>query len=98
MECDERDACVAPRKRIRCAHCAGRGIDLGSWSQALERFARVGSRRPIPIEQYDQAFVTPESTMARLAVMADRVVDGIQTDETLGGLFQEALNLYDRQD
>lgn len=61
-----------PRRRYRCRPCQGRGISLGRFSRPLERFRRLAEGRPEPVMQFDQAYVTPDTTMARLAFMADR--------------------------
>lgn len=63
---------IPPRTLHRCASCDGRAISLNSFRDALARFEQIASSRPQPIEEFDQAFVTSATTMARLAIMADR--------------------------
>lgn len=60
------------RRRYRCRSCEGRSISLGRFRRALERFEVLAAERPEPVPEFDQAYVTPETTMARLALMADR--------------------------
>ncbi len=71
-----RDLCrnrgLRPRRRYRCRPCQGKGISLGRFSQPLERFQRLAAGRPEPVMEFDQAYVTPDTTIARLAFMADR--------------------------
>lgn len=63
---------VTARRKHRCPDCEGRGISLEHFSQALERFRILATGRPDPLQEYDQAYVTPDTTIARLACMADR--------------------------
>lgn len=63
---------LRPRRRYRCRPCGGRGISLNRLKQPLERFRQLAASRPDPVPEFDQAYVTPETTMARLALMADR--------------------------
>ncbi|MDO8689119.1 MAG: bis-aminopropyl spermidine synthase family protein [Dehalococcoidia bacterium] len=60
------------RRRYRCRSCEGRSISLAKFRKALERFEVLAAERPEPVQEFDQAYVTPETTMARLALMADR--------------------------
>ncbi|HLB11455.1 MAG TPA: bis-aminopropyl spermidine synthase family protein [Dehalococcoidia bacterium] len=60
------------RRRYRCRPCQGRGISLGRLQNAFERFERLAAGRPSPMPEFDQAYVTADTTMARLALMADR--------------------------
>lgn len=63
---------ITPRLLSRCPACQGRGIDLGSWGDLLSRFQAMVEDRPLPLKEYDQAYITPECTLARIAYMADR--------------------------
>lgn len=63
---------ISPRTLHRCPACEGRGISLDDFSNSLARFERIARARPEPIEQFDQAYVTPSTTLARIAIMADR--------------------------
>ncbi len=66
------DRGLSLRRRYRCRSCEGRSISLASFRRALERFEVLAAQRPDPVPEFDQAYVTPETTMARLALMADR--------------------------
>lgn len=49
-----------------CSKCAGRGIEIAAWDEVLNDFKRITDGRPKPIQEYDQGYVTPETTIARL--------------------------------
>lgn len=63
---------IRPRRPSRCPGCSGTGISLRRFRRALERFEVLAADRPDPLPEFDQAYVTPQTTMARLALMADR--------------------------
>lgn len=67
-----REQAIAPRVLHRCPSCDGRGISLDDFRTALARFERIAENRPKPIEEFDQAYVSTATTMARVALMADR--------------------------
>jgi predicted methyltransferase len=58
----------------RCPRCEGRGLDLEipTLSELLERFREAGRDRPQPRQSFDQGYVTPETTVARVALMRTR--------------------------
>lgn len=68
--CDKRG--ILPRTLHRCSSCEGRGISLQAFDHALRRFVDMAGDRPVPIENFDQAYVTAETTLARVALMAER--------------------------
>ena len=68
--CRERE--VVPRMMHRCPTCGGSGVSVMAFEKALARFKELAANRPSPKVDLDQAYVTPETTMARIAVMADR--------------------------
>jgi len=55
-----------------CKACNRRGISVERWQDLLNRFKEAVAERPLPIIDYDQGFVTEETTVARIALMADR--------------------------
>lgn len=63
---------IPSRALHRCPACEGRGVSLDAFSTSLARFEQIAENRPTPLEQYDQAYVTPSTTLARVAIMADR--------------------------
>ena len=65
------DRRLAPARELRCPHCGGRGLDLGQepLRQLLRRFDELSRGRPEAIQEYDQGYVTPETAVARVAMM-----------------------------
>lgn len=63
---------IAPVQLHRCPNCDGRGVGLRSFQTAFQRFLGLVESRPEPLEELDQAYLTPSSTMARVTFMADR--------------------------
>lgn len=63
---------IKPRRIYTCATCEGRGMALKGLEDLLQRFEEVTARRPQPIIEYDQGFVTPQTTVSRIALMASR--------------------------
>jgi len=52
---------------LRCRRCMGRGVEIpSSW---LSEFRKAVKERPKPIQDFDQGYVTPESTVSRVAFM-----------------------------
>jgi len=68
--CDRKG--LQARRRYLCRSCSGRSVSLERFSRALGRFEVLAADRPVPLPELDQAYVTPETTMARIALMADR--------------------------
>jgi len=57
----------------RCETCAGRGIVLQPpFDRVLETFQKIVAMRPKATPDFDQGYVTPETTVLRLALMAQR--------------------------
>ncbi len=63
---------ITPPESFTCPFCQGRGISTEKLKDLLERFKKIVKDRPEPIIQYDQGYVTEESTISRIALMADR--------------------------
>lgn len=63
---------IAPRRVYGCPYCEGRGVSLEKVRDLLARFQEVAVSRPEPVAQYDQGYVTPETTVSRVLLMADR--------------------------
>jgi len=65
---------LSPIKEHICPHCEGRGVSLDGWKDLLKMFKEVTEGRPEPLLEFDQGYLTPESTIARVA-FADRKGD-----------------------
>lgn len=63
---------IAPRVVHRCPYCEGRGISLDGVRDLVTRFKDVATFRPEPVLQYDQGFVTPETTVSRILLMSNK--------------------------
>ncbi len=61
---------IVPLIKQTCPECTGRGIDLRPHSELLDQFKELVQNRPDAILEYDQGYVTPETTVARLALLA----------------------------
>jgi len=66
------DLGVSPIKKLYCRRCLGRGLDLDEFGKILREFRKVTRDRPLPKQEFDQAFVTDETIIARLAFMVSR--------------------------
>ncbi len=63
---------VKEKQPVVCGHC-NMGVELkGYFKELLERFLEVTANRPLPISDFDQGFVRPRDTIARLAFMYER--------------------------
>ncbi|SMB93951.1 hypothetical protein SAMN00808754_0943 [Thermanaeromonas toyohensis ToBE] len=63
---------IKPKKVYRCRACMGRGVGLEGLEEVLKRFKEIAAHRPEAIIEYDQGYVTPETTVSRIALLADR--------------------------
>ncbi|MCS7254194.1 MAG: bis-aminopropyl spermidine synthase family protein [Armatimonadota bacterium] len=69
--CEEND--IAPFTSALCKSCDGRTVDINALgSSVIEEFKRISSERPEAIQEYDQGFVTDETTLARVTFMLHR--------------------------
>ncbi len=60
-----------PVQNYACDSCQGRGIDgMLLQNDKLEVFWKIHHERPTAIQEYDQGYITPESTLARYAIAA----------------------------
>lgn len=55
-----------------CRACGGRGLDLAPFKELLAWLREIDGVRPAPVKEFDQGYVTPESTVARVALLAAR--------------------------
>src|SRR5690606_35403043 len=62
-----------PVDEQRCEACSGRGIVLRPpFDRVLRDFQALAAHRPKATPDFDQGYVTPETTVLRLALMAER--------------------------
>ena len=55
-----------------CPRCKGRGVVIDALREAYEKFLKIQEKRPPAIHQFDQGYVTPENTFARVALADSR--------------------------
>jgi len=60
---------LSPFVSIRCPTCQGKGITFSSFQELLEFFQELIVERPKAISEYDQGYVTPADTVARVLFM-----------------------------
>ena len=63
---------IAPFTAATCPTCQGRGVVLDLLGDVRDRFYDIARRRPQPLRQFDQGYVTPDVTLARVAFLWDR--------------------------
>ncbi len=51
---------------FRCRCCGGKGLDFNRFKNLYEEFLEIQKNRPEPIREYDQGYITPISTIARV--------------------------------
>ncbi len=63
---------IGPRLELRCPRCGGRGTVLGPVEEIAEKFKKIAAGRPEAIQDFDQGYVTEETTLQRVAFMWSR--------------------------
>ena len=63
---------IGKREDYTCRHCQGKTVELNAFGDLLEEFKGIVKNRPEPKHEFDQAYVTPETTVARVALMHTR--------------------------
>lgn len=59
---------ISPAKELTCKSCEGRGLDFRDlFCDIYRRFSSICRNRPEAIQDYDQGYVTEETTLARIA-------------------------------
>lgn len=67
-----KDVHLSEKKDVVCTKC-NVGVEIkGYFEEILNKFLEVTSNRPLPISDFDQGFVRPRDTIARLAFMYER--------------------------
>jgi len=56
-------------RSIVCPDCGGKGISLKPFMEILERFEELVKFRPRAISEYDQGYIEPKDTVARVFLM-----------------------------
>jgi len=60
------------KKEVLCSRC-GIGVELrGYFEEVLRTFLEVTRSRPLPLSDYDQGFIRPQDTIARMAFVYER--------------------------
>lgn len=60
---------IAPACTLDCARCGGRGVEIGLLRDVAAAFHRVAADRPEASQEFDQGYVTEETTVARIAAL-----------------------------
>ncbi|MDI3529713.1 MAG: N4-bis(aminopropyl)spermidine synthase [Thermoanaerobacter sp.] len=63
---------IAPKRTYTCHACEGRGINFSKLEDLIKKFDQVTVNRPKAISDYDQGFVTTQTVVGRIALMAER--------------------------
>lgn len=63
---------IQPLEPSVCSMCNGKTIDLKKYKNLLAHFKHLALKRPGAIIEYDQGYVTDETTVARVALMAQK--------------------------
>jgi len=66
------DVPLREKQPVLCSRC-GIGVEIrGYFKEVLDRFIDVTQDRPLPVSDFDQGFVRPQDTVARLAFLYER--------------------------
>ncbi len=63
---------INPLPDYYCTACSGRGISIEKLKELKEKFAKITKERPAAIVNFDQGYVTEETTISRIAHLAHR--------------------------
>lgn len=61
---------ATPGEKFTCPQCSGRGIDLSAFDAVTGEFQELVKKRPGASREFDQGYVTPQTTVARVAFLA----------------------------
>ncbi|MDK2781899.1 MAG: N4-bis(aminopropyl)spermidine synthase [Archaeoglobi archaeon] len=85
---------ISKMERLLCECCGGRGLSIESFKEILRDFISLTSGRPEPKHEFDQAFVTPETVISRVALMMltglPRRIAVLDIDERLISFIEDA--------
>ncbi len=63
---------ISPQGFHTCGTCRGRGVVMDGFREAFEKFLKIQENRPPAIHDFDQGFITPENSFARVALCDSR--------------------------
>lgn len=63
---------IRPAQELSCPRCRGRGLELEPFRDLLCDFQRIARNRPEAAQEFDQGYVTEETTVARIALALAR--------------------------
>ena len=63
---------IGKREDYTCNYCQGKTVELNAFKDLLAEFKDIVKNRPQPKHDFDQAYVTPETTIARITLMHTR--------------------------
>ncbi|HIP75505.1 MAG TPA: putative methyltransferase [Thermococcus paralvinellae] len=63
---------IGKREDYPCLSCEGKTVNIDAFGELLEQFKEIVKDRPQPKHEFDQAYVTPETTVARIILMHTR--------------------------
>ncbi len=63
---------ISPAKELRCPRCRGRGLELTPFATLAQEFHELAKNRPEASQEFDQGYVTEETTVARAALLYAR--------------------------
>lgn len=63
---------IVEARELRCPHCRGRGLFLKPFAELAETFHELAQKRPEASQEFDQGYVTEETTVARIALLFAR--------------------------
>ncbi|MCR4391966.1 MAG: bis-aminopropyl spermidine synthase family protein [Candidatus Acetothermia bacterium] len=64
-----RKLAIAAAQELKCPRCGGRGVELSPLREVAAAFHRIARGRPEASQEFDQGYVTEDSTIARVAFM-----------------------------
>lgn len=57
---------------VKCGRCEGRGVVLEQFEEFYNTYLNLIRDRPVPVEEYDQGYISPEDVMRRVAFIYER--------------------------
>ncbi len=59
---------IGAAQELRCPRCRGRGLELSPFRELAQKFHDLAQNRPEASQEFDQGYVTEETTVARIAL------------------------------